>query len=191
LSIAPDMFAYEADNHCYVTRQPASEAEIEAALRVVRAQELGCIRYGGTEVGVLRRLVEAGESSQCDHPPAGIEPVLRNLVEFAEHDAPAPGQRLLESFVAFLLARGLPIRRKRRWFDRASLQIAWFENVFHTLRLEQLSDKPERWSISHSGPLGLSEWLHDWLSTSGHVTDIKWWSAHEREHGGAGRTRPW
>jgi hypothetical protein len=61
-AIAPELFAYDPATHCYVKRQPESVAELEGALRVIRTQELGCVRFRGTDVVVLRRLAEAGES---------------------------------------------------------------------------------------------------------------------------------
>jgi ferredoxin len=69
IAIAPDLFAFDANNHCYVKRQPSTADEIDAALRVIRMQELGCIRYCGDDKTILRRLAEAGESAQCDNAP--------------------------------------------------------------------------------------------------------------------------
>lgn len=65
-SLAPDLFGEDADQHCFVQRQPETTVETDSMLRVIETQELGCIRYRGTDHATLRRLVEAGEGAQCD-----------------------------------------------------------------------------------------------------------------------------
>ena len=64
-AMAPDHFAYDAGRNCLVKRQPESPDELEKMLRVIRGQELGCIRYRGTDKQVLRRLAEAGEDGHA------------------------------------------------------------------------------------------------------------------------------
>jgi hypothetical protein len=86
-AIAPELFEFDSTHHCYVKRQPSSNAEMEKALHVLRGQELGCVRYRGTDEAILRRLAEAGEAQQCDHPPADVGVVLRNVVTFAISDS--------------------------------------------------------------------------------------------------------
>jgi hypothetical protein len=56
---ALDLFGYD-DNGCWVARQPGSPAE--------EAKILGCIRYRGGQIGILRALEEIGEKRQHDHP---------------------------------------------------------------------------------------------------------------------------
>jgi hypothetical protein len=73
---------YRTGKHCYVKRQPNSTAEMEKAIHVIRAQELDCVRYRGTDGATLRRLAEAGEAHHCDHPPADIGVVLRTSSPF-------------------------------------------------------------------------------------------------------------
>src|SRR5262245_13690244 len=104
-SIAPDLFEYDASDHCYVARQPSSAPEIEEAVQVIRAQELGCIRYRGNDAVILRRLAEAGEADQCDHPLPGVGVVLRNVVTFAVQDSSASlsdAAVRLQDFAAYL-----------------------------------------------------------------------------------------
>ena len=86
-ALAPELFDFDSTDNCYVKRQPTSDNEKEKVLRVLRAQELECVRYCGTDEAVLRRLAEAGEAHQCDHPLPGVGLVLRNVVTFARADA--------------------------------------------------------------------------------------------------------
>jgi hypothetical protein len=78
-SIAPALFTENEHMHCYVRRQPGTDAETDAMLRVIATQELRCIRYGGSNPAILRRLVEGGEGEQCDEPaPRGVVPIRRD-----------------------------------------------------------------------------------------------------------------
>lgn len=78
--VAPELFSIleqsDQTSHCYVRRQPATEAEVDSMLNVISAAELGCIRYAGTDPSILDRLTAAEQSTACDaipqHPPPGI-----------------------------------------------------------------------------------------------------------------------
>lgn len=190
---APDMFAYDADMHCYLKKQPTSELEVEKTLRVMRRQELGCVRYGGTDAHVLLRLAEAGEAELCDHPPANITPVLRNVVTFVVRPESQGRAVSLLEFADYLRTRtpGLTVRTKTHWLDRGSLSISWFKDHFHRLMLRSVRGQPRRWMITHSGPLGLSESLNDWLSVTSRFTEVRWWTETDWQQGGASQERPW
>jgi hypothetical protein len=45
---APDLFSQD-DEQCWVSRQPASENDFAIMLKVLRTQELGCVRYRGND----------------------------------------------------------------------------------------------------------------------------------------------
>jgi len=64
--MAPGIFEFAPEGHCYVKGQPSTSEGVELALRVIRTQELGCIRYAGSDPAILRRLAEADEAEQCD-----------------------------------------------------------------------------------------------------------------------------
>jgi hypothetical protein len=51
----------------FVRRQPETSSELDALLRVVETQELGCVRYRGSDPMILRR---AGEAAHCDVQPS-------------------------------------------------------------------------------------------------------------------------
>jgi len=185
---APEMFAYDPAMHCYVRRQPVSADEVERALQVIRGQELGCIRYCGTDLVILRRLAEAGESSSCDFPLKGAEPVLRNVVTFVVSDGRSMS---LQEFVG-AMRRMLPgVEIQTKSMAGATLSISWYEGNFHDLILSGLDHKPRHWMISHSGPLGLSEWLQRWLADAPGVDSVRWFTERELRAGGRGQNRPW
>ena len=107
-SLAPELFDFDSVDHCYVKRQPTSDMEMEKALRVLRAQELDCVRYRGKDQAILRRLAEAGEAHQCDHALPGVGVVLRNVVTFVPsnpHDVTLEASRMLDEFSDYLKNR--------------------------------------------------------------------------------------
>jgi hypothetical protein len=53
-------------NHCVVTRQPETPEELERMIEVVAASCVQAYRYCGTDLDILRRLVEVGCAPQCD-----------------------------------------------------------------------------------------------------------------------------
>lgn len=68
---APDLFAYAfgADgkpDHCYVSRQPTTDVELDKMVAAIRCAELQCIRYRGSDPILLERLSGLGESDICD-----------------------------------------------------------------------------------------------------------------------------
>jgi hypothetical protein len=196
-SIAPELFEFDSADHCYVKRQPASDIEMEKALRVLRTQELDCIRYRGTDERTLRRLGEAGHAHQCDHPLSGVGLVLRNVVTFVRTDArdvrlDAP--HLFEEFSDYLKGRypHLKVRTKPIEFREreASFALAWFEGHFHPVTIRSLVDS-DRWLILHRGNLGLSEFLDDWLRSAEHFTDLRWYTEDAWQHSEGWQSLPW
>jgi hypothetical protein len=65
-AIAPDLMGWadQQSLHCIWKKQPKTQAEIERAIAVLDAQELGCHRYAGTDPAILERVL----SSYCDYP---------------------------------------------------------------------------------------------------------------------------
>ena len=166
-SIAPELFEFDSSDHCYVNRQPASDVELEKAVRVLRAQELDCVRYRGSDAGILRRLAEAGEADHCDQALPGVGVVLRNVVTFTSPDSkesPLDGAVVLEEFSGYLKARrpDLQVRTKpiERRNKEASFALAWFEDHFHPITIRPV-DRSSQMFILHRGNLGLSELLDD------------------------------
>jgi len=63
---APELFQYD-DQQCFVKQQPRNETELDAMLDVMATQELGCVRYRGSDPKILLRLTDLGEAGSCDH----------------------------------------------------------------------------------------------------------------------------
>ena len=77
---APELFG-EADDSCFVKRQPQTPSEVDRMLRAMITSELGCIRYAGVDPAIIRRLAESGEGVLSDvTPPADIVPAKRDHV---------------------------------------------------------------------------------------------------------------
>lgn len=68
-TVAADLFGSadgELDGHCFVRKQPQSEAELSRMLQAFAVSDLSCTRYKGKDRVIQIRLVEAGEGDQCD-----------------------------------------------------------------------------------------------------------------------------
>ena len=78
--------------HCNWKKQPETPAELERAIGVLEAQELGCHRYAGTDPAILDRLT----STDCDYPrqiPSVVQPIDPQPPRFALLDRPGPFTR--------------------------------------------------------------------------------------------------
>lgn len=69
---APQLFTYAVDgegqpDHCFVSRQPEDESELEDMLRVVQGAELECVRYRGNDPSIIRQINQLGVGGVCDH----------------------------------------------------------------------------------------------------------------------------
>jgi hypothetical protein len=61
---------------CYFRRQPQTPEEVEHAIRAIWVSELHCLRYGGNDQAIIRKLHELGRDDCCDQPLIG-EPAVR------------------------------------------------------------------------------------------------------------------
>jgi hypothetical protein len=64
---APDLFEKHRES-CFVKTQPESSEELDRMLRVIAAQDVGCIRYKGRDRAIQRELQRLGEGDKCDFP---------------------------------------------------------------------------------------------------------------------------
>lgn len=69
---ASDLIRFDEDGleypHCYVYRQPTSPDELDQMLGALSVQDMGCIRYGGTNKEIVEFLAAHGMSDDCDYP---------------------------------------------------------------------------------------------------------------------------
>lgn len=72
---APELFGgFERDGtvsedveQCWVKKQPSTGDELAAMIETVKRQELGCIRYCGSDADIRQRLRDA--DAEIDDPP--------------------------------------------------------------------------------------------------------------------------
>ena len=63
-AIAPELVGWtgeKAPSCCWI-RQPESQEEVDRAIKIIQAQELGCHRYAGNDPAILERLPR----EECD-----------------------------------------------------------------------------------------------------------------------------
>jgi hypothetical protein len=62
---APELFE-EADDGCYVKKQPTTPDELGKMVETMQTQDLTCVRYRGHDRTTLATLSAAGQGSSCD-----------------------------------------------------------------------------------------------------------------------------
>lgn len=197
-SIAPELFGEDAEQYCFVKRQPHTTAETDSMLRVVATQELGCIRYRGTDQATLRRLVEAGEGAQCDaSPPPGVTEVRRDHVTFVVRDPGAAwtGRTILQRLLSHLAGHPYLQYKTTPISEDAvrgvtSVSVSWFQDEFHRLETS-VSPQPGRYVLRHFGPPRFSDTLNDWLAIDDAFDDVRWQTETEWAAGGSWQRTPW
>jgi len=65
-TVAPELFAYAPDGHCYVCKQPSNAIEDQQMIDAFEVQDIGCIRYKGKNRVIQVKLITSGEGDQCD-----------------------------------------------------------------------------------------------------------------------------
>lgn len=199
---APSLMGFdEAEGHCFFGRQPADEEELYRAVRAVRSSELQCLRYGGDDAGVLRRLAEIGEADACDRtPPPGAGTVLRDHVTFtalfaagARDIAAALREHILGLGSEYIRYKATPLRGDG---EGVRFTYSWFEDDYHALRVGPAPGEVGRWLIRHSpgrGGAGVSItlMLDDWLRDDARFGSVRWYTAEDWARGGPWRERPY
>jgi len=197
-ALAPALFAYDQDNHCYVRRQPATVEELESTLDVIVGQELGCIRYRGKDEDILRRLAEVGESAQCDEaPPKGIVAGLRNHVTFqagSSDVSPFSSRLLLEELRRYVVGRRQKKIQATSFTEssgEASLSIWWVKEQRHAVIVRQLSMDEPKWLLRHTDHIGLSRLVDEWLKHDSRFINVQWFTQNDWYGAKHWRPRPW
>jgi hypothetical protein len=171
-----------------------TEVETDDMVRVMASQELGCVRYGGADPAILRRLVEVGEGDQCDQPvPRGVVPIRRDHVKFGAKPRATPwtAREILDLMIVF--------KDNARWRSTsihaaadtsASVSVSWYEDNYH--RIDAFaSNETAVWIIRHHGPPRLSDSIHDWLVQDPSFESIRWQTREQAEARGAWTRTPW
>src|SRR5262249_17498847 len=66
-SMAPEMFKYTDDQqHCFIHTQPATWADLQKMIEVLKTQDIGCIRCRSQQRELLARLSDEGLRHVCD-----------------------------------------------------------------------------------------------------------------------------
>jgi len=81
-TVAPELFSYAPDGHCYVSKQPSSAIEVRQMIEAFEVQDIGCIRYKGKNRVIQIKLVASGEGDQCD----SLDQDLTMLIEEVKRD---------------------------------------------------------------------------------------------------------
>jgi hypothetical protein len=75
-ALAPDLFGEDSEQ-CYVRKQPTDSTELARMLEVLYGQELGCIRYGGRDLGVIKTIDGWHDTLEIVDAPGWIRAMAR------------------------------------------------------------------------------------------------------------------
>jgi hypothetical protein len=178
----------EVGYHCFFQRQPETKAELYHALCAERWSCVQCLRYGGDDPKILRRLADIGEPEACDNPvPVDAKPILRNYVSFDVANFFHPGvrlERLLgEAFRAFCLGLYVqPSEVSPLVQVGASLRFNHYNRAFTLSRSER---DARRWLLHHADPnpkgtVAISVYLDEYMRGHNEIfRSLRWYSADE------------
>lgn len=68
-AIAPELISHAEDQHCYWKKQPDTQLELQKAIQILHAQELGCHRYRGNDPAILKSLPPSCCDAVCPVAP--------------------------------------------------------------------------------------------------------------------------
>lgn len=194
-SEAPDLFAYDKENHCYVSQQPKTADEVSRMIRALIGSELECIRYRGVDEEILRRLADSGNAQLSDTKIAPSRPVYRNHVTFDAVDNKdrilAP-HNLATEFQKALLTRNSEYVKYK--FDRfhsegnfTKFSYSWYEDNFHSVEISSIESSHRRWLIVTDTPYV----IHDWLADDDRFCDIRWYTEEQWNSNKRWQETPW
>jgi hypothetical protein len=200
--MAPTLMGFdEAEGRCFFSRQPANEEELYRAARAVWSSELRCLRHGGRDPQVPRRLAEIGSADACDHPPLlGADLTLRNHVTFtapfaarARDIAAALREHILGLSSEYVQYRATPLEAEG---EEVKFTYSWYEDHYHPLWFGPTRGEDRRWLIRHSpawemAGVSISLMLDDWLHEDARFGSVRWYTAEAWSGGGEWRERPY
>jgi hypothetical protein len=196
-NVAPDLIDGGTSQHCRFVRQPETPQELDRAIRAVWASCVSCVRYGGRNPDVLRRLALDGLADVCDHPSP--DSLLERLPDRVALPAiRLRGCRAALASLRLWLEHGSGNRatfsRLRTFGSAASFTCEWCGPPGIEFRCWISSRTPDLCVIALTGNRdsfrGMAMVVHDWLASQD-VDEARWFTAKEWELGNAGTRLPW
>ena len=197
---ASKLFDWEAD-HCFVSRQPQSDVELDRMMFAMWAADMECVRYRGTNFEIINRISEMGLLKCCDNAQdeAAI-PVVRNRVHFETTSANTGITASLiaksfkkyftkaKSFFEFVTLIGASnsegfygksCRITEANENAACVEFSWVQGSRHKVRIVS-GLAANRWVIqlspfSDHTARGAARVIDEWLRGHLCATSIQWW----------------
>jgi len=203
---APALFGWEA-NHCFVSRQPLCDTELDQMMSAMWAADMACIRYRGSNADIIDRIAEFGLVECCDNAGDNVAlPVARNRVGFETNST---NTHVTASLIAasfkeyFSRARsvfewitligssdadglyGRSCRITETGENIACVEFSWVKGSCHNGRIVSGSSD-DRWVIHLTAfdsetARGAARVIDEWLRGHLRATAIQWWFDDENE----------
>ena len=203
---APDNFAFDSDDHCFVCRQPETSSEFTSLIGAAWMAEFQCIRYRGDDPDVLRRMAELDLRNLCDiSPPNHIAPVIRNHVTLLPSASMLPTE-LMDAYFAhanhendirkeyqFKLLNRIVDKRP----DRVRFEISWYDNHWHPIEIHPSTDGEKRLRIYYPlkndlGDRGVGNLLSSWLKKCPEsYSQLRWYTDSDWADGNNWQNSQW
>ena len=193
--LAPELFSYDQDQHCYVSRQPETKEELDRIIRTLLYSEVQCIRYRGKEEDVLRRLGESGDAALADVEFPQVAQLVRTHVTFDVADptdvflTAADLAKLFKHYFLSTATENSTYQFSPIESDgiRSAFSYSWFEDDFHDVEIQQLLLPECRWLIVTDHP----NTIYDWLVEDKRFCNIRWYTRSKWESDKVWQDTPW
>jgi hypothetical protein len=186
---APNLVSFdESDRHCFIAKQPTDENELYQAVKIIWASETACVRYGGKNPRILKRLGEAGLADCCDrqHLIQEIKPLLRNHVTFECLERQTELE-IANQFKQFLVEQNTQhvhhkISKITKDESGHTFSYSWHEENYYPVWFNR-NESINAWHIFHSpdyektGSRGVSMQIDEWLRSNEKAFNIKWYGS--------------
>lgn len=197
---APEVFAWTGEpeeSHCVVANQPMTTSAVDRTLNAMWSGEVQCIRYGGADADIIRRIVEMGHADLCDQSiSTGAAPIVRSHVCFSLVEPSAQPEQVAAAFLrhfdhAHSWNEDRQGRRVHTDDKHATVEISWFKGVYHAVVFEKLAGADWHAATKPSSPsvgIGLSRLVEKWLRDDQCARSVRWLTEEQWRTGQVGRS---
>jgi hypothetical protein len=189
-----------------VKRQPETRTDLDGVIKAMCRAEVDCIRCGGQDPALARRIAEAGQGVNGDQPVRGAHVKVRSTAIFTSSRSADSAEALaarLRTWLGRSDSPGTKIRPARFW-SRATVVYTWNDFTwnrglfrradYNRIRFGAIAGSNRfradlRPGHPHAG-IGLALSIHEWLAEGEDVTDVLWYAPDEDPAAGHGQHMP-
>lgn len=203
---AGGLMSHDEGGHCFFVRQPASDDEVDSAIRATLASCCGAIRYRGDDSKISIRLAEIGETHLCDNRIPDVEPIRRNQARFEWCDPKLGGMGSTSRSVIGYIAASMSHRTDcevdafQEDAEQSSFRYSWAKSLNdgkkYCIRIGVRHEHNNFWLLTlaenEQAETGTAMMIDRMLQQNGSVRSVRWFSRDELAgQGETGRSHPY